>query len=203
MIAFDYGLRTGKEKMWDFMFGILLVIWYIITVTFPAFHFSDFETKKSVVVALVVPPFLLIMVFSRVFKKKKSYGNLWTIFFFPEFQEGTYNKADLLLSYAIGWCGILLAPSLGSYSAEKFIYGSTFNWIYWAGVIPVIIISGIIINYRLNAMALKKARIFYVTTGTLLSWWSWAELLNIIEIYYRAPWVLTDMPDRLESLLGI
>lgn len=44
---------------------------------------------------------------------------------------------------------------------------------------------------------------FYLVCGTLLVWWSWAELINMIEILDRAPWVFLELPNRLEYLLGL
>ncbi len=79
----DSSLRTTKDIALDFVLGMLFVLWYIVTVTFPAFHFQDFESRKSVVVAVFAPAVFFIMVIARLFRKKKSVGNLLTAFFLP------------------------------------------------------------------------------------------------------------------------
>ncbi len=196
-------LRTIKDKIRDFSIGMMLVTWYVISLTYPAFHFNAIDSRKSFAVAFIVPPVLLILVLIKVFKKRKSSGNLWTSFFFPEFGDGVSSREDNLLYNFIGWCGILIAPSLGGIYAEKFIYGSTFSQVYLIGIIPVILIGGILVYFSIKRMGTYKFKIFYALIGSLLCWWSWAELLNIIEIAYRAPWVYTDMPDRLQNFFGL
>jgi hypothetical protein len=44
---------------------------------------------------------------------------------------------------------------------------------------------------------------FYTVCGARLVWWTWAELINIIELLDRAPWVFLEVPHRLSQLLGI
>lgn len=195
--------RTIKDRFSDFLIGMLLVLWYVISLTFPAFHFDDLSSRKAFAVSFIVPPMLLILVFIKLFKKYKTSGNLWTSFFFPEFGDGTSSREDKLLYNFIGWCGILIAPSLGSIHAEKFIYGSSFSQVYFIGIIPVILAGGILIYFSIKRMGNNKLMFIYAIIGSLMCWWTWAQLLNIMEIAYRAPWVFTDMPSRLQNFIGL
>jgi hypothetical protein len=182
---------------------MLFVLWYIVTVTFPAFHFQDFESKKSVVVAVFAPAVFFIMVIARLFRKKKSVGNLLTAFFLPDAGPIENNPTERFAAAAVGWIGILLAPTLGSFSAEKHLGLERYSSVFWIGTLPIVLAGVYVIRKRMEFLNIIQNEKFYTVCGALLVWWTWAELINIIELLDRAPWVFLEVPHRLSQLLGI
>jgi hypothetical protein len=199
----DSSLRTTKDIALDFVLGMLFVIWYVVTVTFPAFHFQDFESKKSVVVAVFAPAVFFIMVIARLFRKKKSVGNLLTAFFLPDAGPIENNPTERFAAAAVGWIGILLAPTLGSFSAEKHLGLELYSSVFWIGSLPIALAGVYVIRKRMEFLNIIQNEKFYTVCGALLVWWTWAELINIIELLDRAPWVFLEVPHRLSQLLGI
>lgn len=130
--------RSTKDITRDFILGLLFVAWYILTVTFPAFHFNDFDSRKSVVVAVFAPIVFFIMVIARVFRKKKKVGNLLTDFFIPEANPIADVPTERFVVDAVGWIGILLAPTLGAFSAEKYLGLDLYRSIFWYGSILIL-----------------------------------------------------------------
>ena len=195
--------RSTKDITRDFILGLLFVAWYILTVTFPAFHFNDFDSRKSVVVAVFAPIVFFIMVIARVFRKKKKVGNLLTDFFIPEANPIADVPTERFVVDAVGWIGILLAPTLGAFSADKYLGLDLYRSIFWYGSILILPAGSYVIWKRMEFLDIHQNKKFYLVCGTLLVWWSWAELINMIEILDRAPWVFLELPNRLEYSLGL
>lgn len=199
--------RSKKEKWKDLFWGLLFVVWYVTTLTFPAFNMNDIESRKSFVVAFIAPIVFLIMVLVRFMSTKKSSPNLLTFFFIPDAKiTAEFSLQDKITSNGIGWIGILIAPALGSYSCEKFINSSTLQTLYLIGIIPAIAAGFfyMVWFWNKNEDDLPLAgKWFYAVCCGLLSWWTWAVLLNLIELLSKESWVFFTMPEKLKWLFGI
>jgi hypothetical protein len=143
------------------------------------------------------------MVIARLFRKKKSVGNLLTAFFLPDAGPIENNPTERFAAAAVGWIGILLAPTLGSFSAEKHLGLEIYSSVFWIGSLPIVLAGVYVIRKRMEFLNIIQNEKFYTVCGALLVWWTWAELINIIELLDRAPWVFLEVPHRLSQLLGI